>query len=232
VPRGEVSISLIVPVTPMTAYQVWSDLERYPEWMDHLVSVRRTGRRTSAWTMRLDDGSTTVWGTETTVDRPGEELAWSSVDGVVVTYGRVRFEPLESGRTKVTVTRFHAVGRGQDRRLIEARFGDPVAKLRRDLTGYVSQLKRHVGSRAKARRVEPTPLLPSAPTTSAGARTEAGIAPPNAARSLHTPPLARAKPTPATVARPPSRTFVADSSDAPHRAVGAASAARAGRPPT
>lgn len=134
-------MSLTVPVPVGLAYQVWADIERYPEWMGHLERVERTGERTSRWTMRTPAGRTLHWTTETTVLRPNEKIAWSSLDGDLVTYGSVEFESVGPRRSRISVRRFHGVGRGHDPAAL-APLGDPAKSLSQDLHGFLDRLRR------------------------------------------------------------------------------------------
>lgn len=88
-------------------YEFWRDFENLPRFMPHLEFVV-TGDRRSHWVMKGPADRTVEWGAEITEDRPGELIAWHSVEGAdVENAGSVRFEPAPGGRgtiVKVEIT--------------------------------------------------------------------------------------------------------------------------------
>ena len=60
---------------------MWSDLENVPQWQEQIVSVTRTGERTSHWTMRAGD-KTVEWNSEILAAEPGRRIAWKSTMGI------------------------------------------------------------------------------------------------------------------------------------------------------
>jgi uncharacterized membrane protein len=90
---------------PEEVYDFWRDLGNLPQFMAHLESVEVTGR-TSKWRAKGPAGLTITWDAELVLDRPGECLAWRSVEGTttVPNRGVVRFSkaPGERG-TEVQV---------------------------------------------------------------------------------------------------------------------------------
>jgi uncharacterized protein YndB with AHSA1/START domain len=184
---NEVAHSVVVPCPVEPVYDLWVDFEAYPTWMDHLVSVRKTGDRLSHWVMQKSDGRRAEWDVEHTVLRKNETLAWSSVTGDLLTYGSVDFEKVPGG-TKLTWKRMHTTDTKQDASLLDGRFSDPDAKLKHDLDNFVKVLTRKLG-------------LPSVSPSTGGAR-PAPTAGPQGARE---PTLVRAPPkaAPPTTAGPP-----------------------------
>jgi len=146
--RNEVSLTVTVPVPASLAFRVWAEQTAYPEWLEHLAAVEATGDRTHRWTLCLPDGRAVTWETETTVFRENERIAWSSFAGDLVTYGQVRIESLGPRRSRVHIRRYHGVGRGQDPTVVQRVFGDPAAKLKRDVVAYVGRLRRLAGGAA------------------------------------------------------------------------------------
>jgi hypothetical protein len=129
---AEVVACVEVPYSPEMVYGVWADVESYPKWMDHLVSVRKTGPRRSRWVMQRRNGDLLSWDTELTVLRPFEKVAWSSVDGDLLTYSVVRLHKIPGG-TRITWRRFHGVDLEHDPDVLTGRFADPQAKLDHDI---------------------------------------------------------------------------------------------------
>jgi uncharacterized membrane protein len=90
---------------PQEVYEFWNDLSNLPQFMAHLESVEASGQ-TSKWRAKGPAGLTITWDAEIVMDRPGECLAWRSVEGTttVPNRGVVRFSraPGERG-TEVQV---------------------------------------------------------------------------------------------------------------------------------
>lgn len=72
-------------------YAFWRNLERLPEFMIHLESVTALTNGRSHWVAKAPRG-TVEWDAEIIEDRPGEVLAWQSLEGSdVPNGGTVRF---------------------------------------------------------------------------------------------------------------------------------------------
>jgi len=90
---------------PREVYDFWSDLGNLPQFMAHLESVEVSGG-TSKWRAQGPAGLAVTWDAEIILDRPGECLAWRSVEGTttVPNRGVVRFSKAPGGRgTEVQV---------------------------------------------------------------------------------------------------------------------------------
>jgi uncharacterized membrane protein len=90
---------------PEAVYEFWRDLTNLPTFMAHLESVQNSGGR-SVWRAKGPAGTTISWEAEVVMDKPGECLAWRSVDGstTVPNRGVVRFNRAPGGRgTEVQV---------------------------------------------------------------------------------------------------------------------------------
>jgi uncharacterized membrane protein len=80
-------------------YGFYRELERLPQFMRHVESVRELDERRSHWIVRLPNGTRMEWDAEITEDRPGERLAWRTVDGSAFeNKGSVNFDPAPDGR--------------------------------------------------------------------------------------------------------------------------------------
>jgi uncharacterized membrane protein len=86
-------------------YGFWRDFENLPRFLGHLESVRTTGPLRSRWTARGAVGAGIEWEAEVVEDRPGELIAWHSLEGAdVLNAGTVRFSPAPGDRgTEVRV---------------------------------------------------------------------------------------------------------------------------------
>jgi uncharacterized membrane protein len=98
-----VRTSALVNAPDEELYRMWRDVESAPLWQEQVVSVARTGERTSHWVMQVKD-KRVEWDSEILNDEPGKRIAWRSVDGDSDNAGEVIFERATAGRgTMVTV---------------------------------------------------------------------------------------------------------------------------------
>jgi uncharacterized membrane protein len=85
--------------SPDEVYAAWRDLSRLPTFMQHLESVEPLGDRRSRWRAVAPGGRTVTWEADIIDERPGELIAWRSVDGADVRNdGVVRFRPAPGDR--------------------------------------------------------------------------------------------------------------------------------------
>ncbi|UZN03165.1 SRPBCC family protein [Cellulomonas sp. S1-8] len=97
-PTIEQTIDVDVPVR--TAYDQWTQFEEFPHFMDGVSAVKQINDTLTRWT-------TEIAGVEREFDatileqQPDVVVAWASVDGTTHS-GRVTFEPLGPGSTRVT----------------------------------------------------------------------------------------------------------------------------------
>ena len=81
-----------------TVYAYWQYFANLPTFMTHLESVEVTGNGRSHWTASAPAGQTVEWDAEVTEDKPGERIAWRSLDGADIdNAGVVRFEESPRG---------------------------------------------------------------------------------------------------------------------------------------
>jgi uncharacterized membrane protein len=77
---------------PADVYAFYRKLSQLPLFMDYLASVTESEGKVSHWVVNLPLGGTISWDARITEDRPGEVIAWQSVEGSLVqTRGRVTF---------------------------------------------------------------------------------------------------------------------------------------------
>ena len=102
-------------VEPQALYELWSDQEKFPLWQEHVVSVTRTGAKTSHWVMgdpEDADGKRIEFDSELTEDVPGKTIAWKSIAGDVEQSGKVEFAARRDGRgTVVTLVQHFKMGK-------------------------------------------------------------------------------------------------------------------------
>ncbi len=101
-PRAEHSIIVGAPIS--LAYQRWTQFERFPEFMDNVKSVTKTGDRTSHWVVKGPLGTNIEFDADTTMLEENKRIAWNSRDGGdVITSGQVTFTELGTNQTQIHV---------------------------------------------------------------------------------------------------------------------------------
>jgi uncharacterized membrane protein len=117
-------------------YGFWRDFTNLPRFMEHLESVEILDDRRSHWKSKGPAGSSVEWDAELTGDRPGELIAWRSLEGSeVANTGTVRFLDAPGGRgTEVRVSLTYAPPAGAIGTAVARLFGeDPGLQVTRDL---------------------------------------------------------------------------------------------------
>jgi uncharacterized membrane protein len=90
------------PVAEVYAY--WKDQQNFPQFMEHLDSVKITGRTQSHWKVKAPAGLSVEWDAEIRNDVPNEVISWESVgNGDLQNTGTVRFRPVTGDRTEVSL---------------------------------------------------------------------------------------------------------------------------------
>jgi uncharacterized membrane protein len=95
----EKSIDVDVPVR--TVYNQWTQFEEFPRFMEGVKSVRQIDDKRLHWKAEIA-GKEVEWTATITEQVPDRLIAWRSTDGPP-NAGRVSFEPLGEGRTRVTL---------------------------------------------------------------------------------------------------------------------------------
>jgi uncharacterized membrane protein len=119
-------------------YEFWRDLEHLPTFMIHLEAVTSSGNRRSHWVANAPTGRV-EWDAETIEDRPGEIIAWQSLDGSdVPNGGSVRFTDAPADRgTEVHVDLHYDPPAGRAGAIVATLFGEePQQQLRDDLRRF------------------------------------------------------------------------------------------------
>jgi uncharacterized membrane protein len=95
--RTWVRTTALVQAEAEVLYELWRDVEKTPLWQEQMISVHRTGPKTSHWVMRVGD-TRVEWNAEIMNDEPGRRIAWRSLDGDIQQAGEVIFEPSPGNR--------------------------------------------------------------------------------------------------------------------------------------
>ena len=100
-----VVFSVTINKSPDEVYRFFRKLENLPLFMNYLESVKETSEMESHWVAKLPLGATAEWNAELTADRPGELIAWHTVDAKHFAHrGKVMFAKTPGGNgTEVRV---------------------------------------------------------------------------------------------------------------------------------
>jgi uncharacterized membrane protein len=94
----EKAIEVEVPVS--TAYDQWTQFEKFPEFMEGIVSVEQIDDSRVHWVAEIG-GERREWDAEIVEQKPDRVIAWRSTGGLINS-GRVEFAPSNAG-TRVKV---------------------------------------------------------------------------------------------------------------------------------
>lgn len=131
--------SITVGKSSEECYRFWRSFENLPRFMQGLDSVRHLDERRSHWVARGPMATRLEWTSEITADRPGEEVAWRTLDDSGAAHaGSVRFEAAPAGRGTIVRVSLHyrplggALGAG----LVRLLGHDPQSSIREDLRRF------------------------------------------------------------------------------------------------
>jgi uncharacterized protein YndB with AHSA1/START domain len=84
---------------PDELYAIWKNLDRLPQFMTWVESVRNLGNGRSHWKVKTPVGKTIEWDAEIVEDVPGHRIAWRSLPGASVpSFGQITFIAAPGGR--------------------------------------------------------------------------------------------------------------------------------------
>jgi uncharacterized membrane protein len=144
--------TIIVGADVGAVYGIWANFENFPHFMEHIVSVTKTGDRMSHWVMQGPLGTKVSWDAETTRAEPNTRIAWNSRDGSSIkTSGQAVFTDLQNGTTQVTVTLQYVPPAGSLGQLTADLFEKPEKRLEEDLARFKAYAESVAGTRERAR---------------------------------------------------------------------------------
>jgi uncharacterized membrane protein len=138
--RTEKVIEIDAPVR--VVFDLYSDFEKFPEWMKSIKEVRRTGERLTKWT--ADAPLMDVeWEAEITEFEQDRRIAWKTVRGDVEMEGDVRFEETESGTTRMNISVGYEPPAGRLGSLVAHLLGsDPEKQIDEDFKQFTQMAER------------------------------------------------------------------------------------------
>ena len=136
--QHQVTQSIIVNRDASDLYQLWSNFEIFPNFVENLKSVTKKGEHLSEWELAGPGGVSVTWEVETTTLDENARIAWSTKDrdGDIKTSGQVTFTALPQNQTEVTVTLKFVTQTGTLGVLLAHLFSQPEARLRDDLRNF------------------------------------------------------------------------------------------------
>lgn len=100
-PRAiELRTTLTVNKPKEEVFRYWRKLENLPNFMEHLKTVKETDNKKSHWEAKIPGNIGTIeWDAEITDEKPGELIAWQSVENATIyNAGHVSFREAMGGR--------------------------------------------------------------------------------------------------------------------------------------
>ncbi len=122
--QDEVTKSIIVKGDVDNIFHLWSNFENFPNFMEPVKSVKKTGQNTTHWKVDGPFGTTIEWDAETTRLEQNKRIAWNSLDGDIKTSGQVTFTKLPQNETQVTVTVKYIPGERLAQPIFQQLFGN------------------------------------------------------------------------------------------------------------
>ncbi|HEY0385534.1 MAG TPA: SRPBCC family protein, partial [Pyrinomonadaceae bacterium] len=150
---AEKRIEIRAPVARV--FDLFSDFESFPRWMENIREVRRTGRRFTRWAAEAPLGTEVEWEAEIVGYEPDRRIAWRSVRGDIDTEGEVFFEETRRGTTLMHVVLGYALPAGRLGEMVARLFGrDPEHQLADDLERFAAVVETHTPRSAVRERRE------------------------------------------------------------------------------
>jgi uncharacterized membrane protein len=125
-------------------YYLWRQLEKLPDVMSHLESVRDLGNGRSLWRAKAPAGLTVEWEAELTEDVENERIGWRALEGSTIpNAGSVTFLDAPGGRgTEIHVDLRYDPPAGPVGAAIAKLFGkEPSQEIAKDLRRFKQRLE-------------------------------------------------------------------------------------------
>jgi uncharacterized membrane protein len=135
--------SVEVQAPPQDVFLYWSNFQNFSRVMRNVEEVRITGQNTSHWQVKGPLGKTVEFDARTTEAGLERGIVWESVEGEVDTSGRVSFEEVDPGRTRIEVTMNYAdPPGGRIGEVVANAVSNPERELREDLENFAEKVER------------------------------------------------------------------------------------------
>ncbi len=145
-PRAEHTIIVSAPVS--LVYQRWTQFERFPDFMNNIKSITKTGDRTSHWVVKGPLNTNVEFDADTTMLEENKRIAWNSRDsGDIVTAGQVTFTELGNNQTQINVIMNWDPPAGVVGETVAKIFSNPQQELEEDLARFKDLMHREAGAK-------------------------------------------------------------------------------------
>ncbi|HKR01464.1 MAG TPA: SRPBCC family protein, partial [Pyrinomonadaceae bacterium] len=135
--RTEKTVEINAPIS--VVFDLFSDFEKFPEWMKHIKEVRQTEPRFTRWTADAPLGINVEWEAETTAFEQNRKIAWQTVRGDVEMKGEVTFEEADDETTRMHVSLGYEPPAGHLGSLLAKFFGtDPEKQIEEELGRFAA----------------------------------------------------------------------------------------------
>ncbi|MFJ8194198.1 SRPBCC family protein [Streptomyces sp. NPDC096094] len=132
------TVEVDVPVH--TAYNQWTQFEKFPQFMEGVEEVRQLDERRSRWTTNVS-GVKREFDTEIVDQLPDERIAWRTTTGDTDQKGMVRFQRLDDTHTRVElVMDVEPTG-------VAEKTGDMLGVIDRRVKGDMQRFKEYIEGR-------------------------------------------------------------------------------------
>ena len=131
------SIEVDAPIS--TVYNQWTQFETFPAFMEGVEAVAQLDDATVHWVAEVG-GTRKEWDARITEQIPDEVIAWEGF-GDSDNLGRVFFEPLDDGRTRVNLSIEY-----QTEGVLE-KVGDALGVVAKQVEGDLQRFKRLIENR-------------------------------------------------------------------------------------
>jgi uncharacterized membrane protein len=151
--RTEKVIEINAPLG--VVFDLYSDFEKFPEWMKSLKEVRRVDESHTKWIADVPL-MTVEWEAETTTFEPRRRIAWRTVRGDVEMEGDVTFDETKMGTTRMHILLGYEPPAGRLGSLIAHLLGsDPEKQIDEELKRFTqmaeSRAREYVSEGARRR---------------------------------------------------------------------------------
>ncbi|MFB6549820.1 MULTISPECIES: SRPBCC family protein [unclassified Streptomyces] len=132
------TVEVDVPVH--TAYNQWTQFEKFPQFMEGVEEVRQLDERRNRWTTNVS-GVKREFDTEIVDQLPDERITWRTTTGDTSQKGMVRFQRLDDTHTRVElVMDVEPTG-------IAEKTGDMLGVIDRRVKGDMQRFKEYIEGR-------------------------------------------------------------------------------------
>jgi uncharacterized membrane protein len=152
--RTEQFIEIEAPVGRV--FDLFSDFEALPRWMENVRRVEPRGRRYTRWVADTPPGASVEWDAETVAFDQDRRIAWRSVGGDLATFGEAVFDAVRPGVTLMRVRLAYDPPAGRLGAVVARLLGeDPARQLAADLRRFRRIAETLPGARGDERRERP-----------------------------------------------------------------------------